>query len=101
MKYSKEDYYNRVQQNRRLAADPAVTRCTCPNAQCEWHGRCKECVALHRHYQDHIPACLHPFVNDKISALAQIGELTTTPKDVSIPEDYRAYVEARDREQEK
>ena len=57
---TKEEYYELVQENRRLAADPKVTRCPCPNTLCDWHGKCKECVALHRYHKDHVPFCLQP-----------------------------------------
>ena len=32
-------------------------KCTCPETACEWHGNCKDCVALHR-YKATIPNCL-------------------------------------------
>jgi len=31
--------------------------CTCPETDCEWHGKCKECVALHK-YMSTVPSCL-------------------------------------------
>lgn len=92
---TKEAYYRLVQENRRLAADPAVTRCTCPNTLCEWHGRCKECVALHRHHGDHVPACLQPILRDKVRALAAAVEMEAVPKE-GTPLAYRHYVKARD-----
>ncbi len=33
--------------------------CTCEEP-CRWHGMCKECVAIHRAHQDHLPNCLKP-----------------------------------------
>ncbi|MGI5898954.1 MAG: hypothetical protein ACOX8S_03415 [Christensenellales bacterium] len=43
---TKDEYYQLVLKNRELAADPSVTRCTCPNTLCDWHGKCTECVAI-------------------------------------------------------
>ena len=31
--------------------------CTCPEKSCEWHGNCRDCVALHR-YHATVPECL-------------------------------------------
>lgn len=30
--------------------------CPCQEP-CRWHGQCKECVAIHRAHQDHLPNC--------------------------------------------
>ena len=94
---SKEAYYESVLLNRRLVADPDVTKCSCPNTLCDWHGKCKECVALHRHYNDHIPACLQPLIADKIKALAGVCEMVANKKE-GTPIEYRHYVKQRDNE---
>ncbi len=31
--------------------------CSCEEL-CRWHGMCRECVAIHRAHQDHLPNCL-------------------------------------------
>jgi len=93
---TKEQYYDRVLENRRLVADPQFTKCTCPNTLCDWHGKCKECVALHRHHNNHIPACLQPVINDKVKALADAVELLTEKKN-SHPAEYMQYVKERDK----
>ena len=93
---SKEDYYENVLKNRALAADERVTRCTCPNTLCDWHGKCKECVALHRYHGDHVPVCLQPIIAEKISALAGTAEMETVKKK-STPPEYRKYVKMRDK----
>lgn len=97
---TKDEYYALVLHNRALAADPAVTRCTCPNTLCDWHGKCKECVALHRYHGDHVPFCLQPILRDKVQALAATVEMETSPKE-GTPIEYRRYVRDRDRESEK
>ncbi len=94
---TKEKYYEHVLANRRIAADPEKLKCTCTQTLCEWHGRCRECVALHRHYKDHVPACLQEFISERLKAVARIGELTTK-KDESTPVEHRLYVRERDRE---
>ncbi len=95
---TKEEYYELVLQNRELTKDPNVMKCTCPNTLCDWHGKCRECVALHRHHGDHIPVCLQPIISDKIKALAGASELTAVPKE-GTPLEYRHYVRERDQEQ--
>jgi len=93
---TKEEYYEQVLKNRELAATPAVTRCTCPNTLCDLHGKSKECVALHRYHNDHVPFCLQPIIRDKVQALAATVEMQLTAKPAT-PLEYRHYVKERDK----
>ena len=43
----------------KILQNPEYTTCTCSAPDCEYHGKCKECVALHR-YAKMLPACLTP-----------------------------------------
>ncbi|MDL2225763.1 hypothetical protein LJC20_06175 [Eubacteriales bacterium OttesenSCG-928-M02] len=97
---TKEQYYELVLENRKLAADPKVTQCPCPNPLCEWHGRCKECVALHRYHGDHIVACLQPIVKKHAEGLLQSIEMEGAQKE-GTPVEYRLYVRERDKAAEK
>ena len=94
---TKEEYYDLVLENRRLAADPQITKCPCPNPLCDWHGKCRECVALHRYHGDHVPICLQPMLSDKIRALADAVEMRMESKEPTLIE-YRHYVKERDRD---
>lgn len=49
--------------------------CPCQKA-CRYHGNCKECVAIHRAHQEHVPNCLRPMLNAKIRALSELTEHT-------------------------
>ena len=40
-----------------ILADKDNLMCICPQTDCEWHGNCKDCIALHR-YHATIPECL-------------------------------------------
>ena len=93
---TKEEFYESVLRNRKMAADPELTKCTCPDTLCEWHGKCKECVALHRVKNTHLPACLHHMIEDNIKALLGAVEMTATKIEITSPE-YRHYVTERDR----
>ena len=93
---TKEEYYQSTLKNREIAKDPKFTACPCPKKLCEWIGKCKECVAIHRFHGDHIPACLQPMLNDKLQALVAVGELVATEKE-GTPDEYRLYVRERDR----
>lgn len=97
---TKEEYYARVLENRQLATDPQLLQCTCPNTLCDWHGKCRECVALHRHHGDHIPACLQPIIANKVKALASAAELLTEKKN-SHPVEHMHYVKQRDENAQK
>ena len=39
--------------------------CPCLKA-CRYHGNCKECVAIHRAHQEHVPNCMRPKNNKKL-----------------------------------
>ncbi|MGE9882758.1 LPS biosynthesis protein [Blautia obeum] len=49
--------------------------CPCTKA-CRYHGNCKECVAIHRAHQEHVPVCMRPLVNAKIKILSELTEHT-------------------------
>lgn len=47
--------------------------CPCKKA-CRYHGNCKECVAIHRAHQEHVPNCMRDMLNQKIRQLSQLTE---------------------------
>ena len=47
--------------------------CTCP-APCKSHGRCVECVIIHRGHGDHLPHCFRRMVNRRIAVLSELTE---------------------------
>lgn len=47
--------------------------CSCKKA-CRYHGNCKECVAIHRAHQEHVPNCMRPLLNNKIKLLSALTE---------------------------
>lgn len=47
--------------------------CSCKKA-CKFHGKCIECVSIHRAHQDHLPNCFHIMVNQKLESLLQLTE---------------------------
>lgn len=49
--------------------------CPCKKA-CRYHGNCKECVAIHRAHQEHVPNCMRPLLNAKIKLLSGLTEHT-------------------------
>ena len=49
--------------------------CPCKKA-CSYHGNCKECVAIHRAHQEHVPNCMRPILNKKIKLLSELTEHT-------------------------
>jgi len=93
---AKEEYYEQVLKNRELVNNPEIIKCTCPNTLCDWHGKCKECVALHRFHNDHIPVCLHQIIQDKLKDLVGVVEMTATKKE-ETPIEYRHYAKERDK----
>lgn len=55
-----------------------VDHCTCP-AACKFHGKCMECVALHRGHGDHLPHCMQDMVNRRIEQLSGLTEHSFKP----------------------
>ena len=49
--------------------------CPCKKA-CRYHGNCKECVAIHRAHQEHVPNCMRPVINAKLKSLSELTEHT-------------------------
>ncbi len=49
--------------------------CSC-KAKCEYHGKCFECVIIHRGHGDHLPNCFRDMVNKRIQVLSGLTENT-------------------------
>ncbi|MCL2620349.1 MAG: DUF6485 family protein [Defluviitaleaceae bacterium] len=47
-----------------ILADNNNLICICLDTDCEWHGNCKHCIALHR-YHATIPSCLEIELKNK------------------------------------
>jgi hypothetical protein len=50
--------------------------CSCASTGCKFHGRCVECVILHRGHGDHLPNCFRDMVNRRLEALSELTEHT-------------------------
>jgi hypothetical protein len=59
--------------------------CSCPKT-CRYHGNCKECVAIHRAHEEHVPNCMRPLVNKKIRLLSELSEHTIA-NEIEPPQD--------------
>lgn len=49
--------------------------CSCTN-KCVMHGKCVECVAMHRAHADHLPACFRDMLNAHFYKLSSLTEHT-------------------------
>ena len=88
---TKKKYLGVVKDIRKMLAGKESAVCPCPKHKCEWHGRCYECVRIHRHFGDHVPNCLQPMLQEKVQALTGVAEMTATPKP-KTPDAYWDYV---------
>ena len=59
----------------RAYCDAKNDHCSCKRA-CKFHGKCKECVAIHRAHMDHLPNCFHPMINQRLQAVSVLTEHT-------------------------
>ena len=48
--------------------------CSCTVKTCKHHGRCMDCIAIHRGHRDHLPNCLHSMANEKLKSLVSLTE---------------------------
>ena len=55
--------------------DKDKDHCPCLKA-CRYHGNCKECVAIHRAHQEHVPNCMRPLINKKLKLMSELTEHT-------------------------
>ena len=53
--------------------------CPCPG-NCKYHGRCVECVMIHRGHGDHLPHCFRDMVNRRIRGLWGLTEHSFSPQ---------------------
>ena len=53
--------------------DSRQDHCSCPKP-CKHHGKCVECVVIHRGHGDHLPYCFRDMLNKRIDALSALGE---------------------------
>jgi len=77
---SKKEFVKQVKGIRAMLDGGEDAKCPCPKAKCEWHGRCYECVRIHRHFGEHVPNCLQFMLQDRVRALAGVAELKVEPK---------------------
>lgn len=69
--------------------------CSCQKA-CRYHGNCKECVAIHRAHEEHVPNCMRNMINKKIRALSELTEHTIANEIVPPKEALRKEFKERD-----
>ncbi len=48
--------------------------CNCTKKGCKYHGKCLECVAIHRAHREHLPYCMQSMVNEKLMSLSALTE---------------------------
>lgn len=73
MDYTNKEFENILKESRKIVADSKFNECPCTQ-ECEWHGKCFECVKIHRVKGKHIPECLHFIFEKKVNDLAQCIE---------------------------
>lgn len=50
-----------------------IDYCSC-KVNCKHHGKCVECVVIHRGHGDHLPNCFRDMVNKRIGILSELTE---------------------------
>ena len=71
--------------------ESGIDYCSCPE-QCPHHGKCWECVLIHRGHRDHLPYCMWDMINERRYSLQRLTEgslMKWTPhEDGFIPRQY-------------
>ncbi|MBU0627784.1 MAG: hypothetical protein KKC75_01220 [Nanoarchaeota archaeon] len=73
MKFTRKKFNKILEKSRGIIKDKSLDECSCTQ-KCEWHGKCFECINIHRTKKKHIPECLQPIFEEKLNALAQCIE---------------------------
>lgn len=63
--------------------ESGIDYCSCPES-CPHHGKCWECVLIHRGHRDHLPYCFWDMVNEKLYSAQRLTEgslMRYEPKD--------------------
>ena len=47
--------------------------CSCKKP-CKYHGKCVECVAIHRAHREHLPNCFQSMINERVAAISALTE---------------------------
>ena len=50
--------------------------CSCKTKGCKHHGKCIECVAIHRGHKHHLPNCFRDMVNERLAVVSGLTEHT-------------------------
>lgn len=71
------DTGNRLQEEfvaefHRALREERLDHCSCQTKNCKYHGKCIDCVAIHRAHRDHLPNCFHSMVNERIARLSEL-----------------------------
>jgi hypothetical protein len=53
--------------------ESGIDYCSCPEA-CPHHGKCWECVLIHRGHRDHLPYCFWDMINERLYPLQRLTE---------------------------
>ena len=76
MHYTNGEFEKILEKSREIVKDKSLDECPCTQV-CEWHGKCFECVKIHRVKRKHIPQCLQPLFFDQIESLSKLVERKT------------------------
>ncbi|MCK5805830.1 MAG: LPS biosynthesis protein [Lentisphaeria bacterium] len=61
-----------------MVKESGEDHCPCPST-CKFHGKCVQCVILHRGHGDHLPYCMRQMLNERIETLSALSEHSFEP----------------------
>jgi hypothetical protein len=90
---SKEEFAEIIKKLRALKTSGDHAECSCPNARCELHGDCYNCIRAYRHFGHHVPRCLQFVLDRKMACIIRAVENEMGPRPIS-PDEYYDYAES-------
>lgn len=91
MNLSKEEYVSIVKELREVLKTDENSKCSCPNAKCELHGDCYNCIRAYRYFGHDVPWCLQSILEKKIAEVVHTAEALVQQRR-KTPDEYFDYL---------
>jgi len=82
----KQQFLKHIEALRAMIRSGTHAACPCVQLKCEWHGRCFECVMIHRTLKNHVPECLQDMFYEKMQQLGRGLEMQLSVERTSTDE---------------
>lgn len=74
---TEHDFCKALEATKQILGSTEHDECPCVYKNCPIHGKCFECVKVHRVKKHHLPECFHDMLLPHVEALAKLIERKT------------------------